>query len=84
MADFSQDAEQNPAADASGKTLAELFASDPMSLTREERGEIIRAMRKQRTEFMQEDAQKKTKQTKKKASKSAADDIDIDLDDIKL
>jgi hypothetical protein len=84
MTDFSEDAEKNPAAQADGKSLAELFASDPLDLTAEDRAVIIKKLRQQRTQHVQEDAEKKTKQTKGAASKQAAQDLNIDVDDIDI
>lgn len=84
MTDMTEDAQENPAARADGKSLAELFASDPMELTAEERGIIIKRFQQQRSQFMQEEKNKGTKQKKGDAAKSAAKDIDIDVDDIEI
>lgn len=83
MTDFSSDAEQNPAAKSDGKKLSELFATDPLELTTEDRMEIIEALRRQRTEFIKNERKPK-KETKSGTAKKAASDLSIDIGDINL
>lgn len=76
MTDYSDSAAKNPASEATGKSLAALFASDPLDLTPEDRQKIIESFRKQRTEFVT--ASKKTK--KKTSSRRGGQKLEIDLD----
>lgn len=79
MTDYSESAQQNPAAAATGKSLAQLFSTDPLELTEEDREQIITAFRKQRTQFAQESGKKK--KASKKKPKAAIEDLgDLDID----
>ena len=76
------DSEKNPAAQATGKSLATLFATDPLELTSSDRQTIIEEFRKQRQEFLQREQQGKKSSSKKKSvsKKSPPKDLDLDLD----
>lgn len=61
--------------------LAELFERDPLELTKEDRAKIIARMREARNQFMLGD---KTAGKVKKPSKSPADLLNLNLDDIQI
>lgn len=84
MTDMSENAAENPAAQATGKSLAELFAADPMDLTESDRRQIIKTFRQERAKFLEQEQQKKTKETKGSAAKKASQDLNIDVDDIDI
>lgn len=83
--DADTDADSNPAATAEGTSLAELFASDPLDLSAADRQTIIDKFRQERHRFLQQEQEKSAgKASKKKTSAKAAQDLNIDLDDIEL
>lgn len=87
MTDYTHDASQNPAAEASGKSLGELFRTDPLELTQQDREKIIETFRKERTKFLQqEEGTKKTGSRNKAASKKpkGSEGLDINLDDVEI
>lgn len=82
MTDYSDSAGKNPAANAEGKSLAELFRTDPMELTKQDRDKIIATFRQERSKFLQQEEGKKTQG--KAASKKSGGGINIDLDDVEI
>lgn len=64
-------------------TIADLFAKDPLNLTREERGQIIDYYRDNRVKFLQ--GMKAEKPAKAPAAKKTKGPLpDINLDDLEL
>lgn len=85
MADHSESAQQNPASNADGKSLATLFRTDPLELSEQDRQRIIDTFRKERTAFLQRESEgKSAKKTssKKTGGKKSLDDLDLSVDDI--
>jgi len=84
MANFEENAEQNPAAQAEGKSIAELFRTDPLELSDQDMDAIITHYRQQRNEHSKQEKKKQNGSTQKGTRQKAADNLslDIDLDDI--
>lgn len=80
MTDYSDSAQQNPAAGANGKSLAKLFATDPLELSEQDRMQIVEAFQQERREFMQREKGGK-KGSKKKSAARPIQDLDINLDE---
>lgn len=80
MTDYSESAQQNPAKESDGKSLAHLFASDPLELSAEERGQIIEKFRQERKTFLQQEATPKRQKGEPKAKQDLNLDLDADID----
>lgn len=64
------------------RPLAELFAADPLSLTKEDRRPIIEYYRDRRHLFLSGGKPPKEAKTPKPSSKGPLPDIDLDLGDL--
>ena len=81
MADFSENAEENPASNADGKSIAELFRTDPLELSDQDIDAIIKHYRQQRKEHAQKE-HSRNKTSQKGTRQKAADNLNLDIDDI--
>lgn len=79
MTDYSESAQQNPAAGADGKSLAKLFATDPLELSEQDRMHIVEAFQKERKNFMEKEKGGKKGRQRKKSQ--PIQDLDINLDE---